>query len=232
MELYRQAWEESYGQKDNLIFYPKEEVLKFISRNVRKLVGFNKFNDILDFTTTVRGLDFGCGIGRQAILMEEFGMEAHGLDISANAIAMAQEMALYYEFPQLKERFQVFDGKKIPFPDKYFDVSVCEAVLDSMTFDLACRNIQELSRVTGKLAYVSLISGDGHTAAGQDFNKEEIVTTRHEKGTVQCYYNSEKIDALLASTEFVIKGKYLQKEISLIPAFERGRYSLVLVKKN
>jgi ubiquinone/menaquinone biosynthesis C-methylase UbiE len=229
MNNYNEAWEKSYGKGDNFIFYPKEEIVKFMSRFVRKRTGLDKFKDILDFSQKVRGLDYGCGIGRQAIFMEEFGLEAYGVDISTEAIEMAKQMAKFSGFPQMSERFSTGNGSSIDFSDQYFDVTICEAVLDSMPFELAKKNISEISRVTKKLAFISLISGKAGIA-GDAFSGEEVVQTEHEKGTVQCYYDDDKISELLKGTGFSIKSLYLMTERSKQPAYERGRYYLILQK--
>lgn len=79
-EIFKNEWEESYKRHENFIFYPHDEVVKFLNRFVRKRIDIDEFIDILPMP--LKGLDFGCGIGRQTILMEEFGIEAYGIDIS------------------------------------------------------------------------------------------------------------------------------------------------------
>ena len=46
-KLFREQWDESYVRHENHIFYPKEEVIKFLSVYVRKKIGRDKFIDIL-----------------------------------------------------------------------------------------------------------------------------------------------------------------------------------------
>ena len=48
METYVGKWEESYARYEHVIFYPKEEYVKFLNRFVRKRIGIDKFVDILD----------------------------------------------------------------------------------------------------------------------------------------------------------------------------------------
>lgn len=224
--IKKEKWEESYCRSENHIFYPKEEVIKFINRFVRKRIGTNKFKDILDFSKTVRGLDYGCGIGRQTILMKEFGMDAYGLDISEAAISRAKDLASYFGFDDLGKNFRVIDGISIPFEKEFFDITICESVIDSMHFDLAKILIHEIGRVTKELIYISLIS---------DLNgirsDEEIVQIEHEKGTVQSYYNELKIEQLLNKTNFKIQWKSHIVETDLQTSSQYGRYYLVL-KKN
>ena len=38
----------------------------------------------------LKGLDYGCGIGRNTVLMEEFNIESKGVDISQEAIEKAK----------------------------------------------------------------------------------------------------------------------------------------------
>ena len=47
MDIRKEFWEASYGRFENFMFYPKEEVVKFLNRFVRKRIGLNKFLDIL-----------------------------------------------------------------------------------------------------------------------------------------------------------------------------------------
>lgn len=37
-------------------------------------------------TRPLKGLDYGCGIGRQTLLLKEFGINAYGIDISIYTI--------------------------------------------------------------------------------------------------------------------------------------------------
>jgi ubiquinone/menaquinone biosynthesis C-methylase UbiE len=223
MKNYSDAWEQSYKNRDNHIFYPKEEVVRFLSRFVRKRTGLNEFRDVLDFSDKVRGLDYGCGIGRHTILMREFGLEAYGLDISSHAVATARQQALFFGFKDMLERFVVSDGMCIPFQDNYFDITVCEAVLDSMIFDLARKDLAEMARVTKRYLFVSLIAGERAI--------EELVQTAHEHGTIQCYYDEQKVLALIEGIPLQVKQRYLLKELCHEPAYERGRYYLILEKK-
>jgi len=48
MKLYKSEWDDSYDRYENHIFYPKEEVVKFLNHFVRKKIGNNTFRDILE----------------------------------------------------------------------------------------------------------------------------------------------------------------------------------------
>lgn len=229
MDILKDKWEESYQRYENFMFYPKEEAVKFLNRFVRKRIGIDKFKDILDFSKGVRGLDFGCGIGRLAILMREFGIDAYGVDISSRAIQMAKELAVYFGYKDMIEKFILIDGTGIPFEDNFFDVTISEGVLDSMYFELSKKVMKELDRVTKHLLFISLISGDDDKHY-REFNEEEIVEAQHEKGTIQSYYNWEKIQRLFDNTNFSITWCHLNTEKSITSKYKYGRYHLVLSK--
>jgi len=223
-------WDESYSRSENFAFYPKEESVKFLNRFVRKRVGIDKFKDILDLSKKVRGLDFGCGIGRMTILMREFGIDAYGVDISRNAIVVAKKLARHFRYTDMRGKFSVMDGKEIPFPDSFFDITISEGVLDSMDFGLARKLIKEIDRVTKKLLFLSLISGEDGRHPKQ-FCGQEIVNTKHENGTIQSYFNCEKIKRLIKGTKFTIETCHLIQDKSLIPVSLTSRYYIVLRKK-
>ena len=98
-----------------------------------------------------------------------------------------------------------------------------------MRYDVAVKVINELERVTGKLIFISFISGD-NSEHFREYSGEEIVKTKHEKGTVQSWYNWEKINDLISNTSLKIKWARLITEESLIEQYKIGRYFLVLEK--
>jgi len=206
VEIVRKTeWEQSYSRQENYIFYPKEEVVKFLNRFIRKRTGTNQFKDILIQAENLRGLDLGCGIGRQTILLEEFNIEGYGVDISSNALEEAKQLSEFMGF-DLKDRFRLLDTTQLPFEDNYFDFAISDSVLDSMDFELARDYIFELDRTVKQYVYLNLISSEsvGHGKTG-DFRVE----TEHEKGTIQSYYSEERIRKLVEQTRFEVV--FLQK---------------------
>ena len=140
------------------------------------------------------------------------------------AIQKAKEL-----FPVLSNKFAKIDGKVIPFKDSYFDISICESVIDSMNYNVAKKIIRELERVTDKLTFISFISGDD-SEHYREYSGDEIVRTKHEKDTIQSWYNWTKINDLLSNTNYKIKWARLVTEESLIDSYKYGRYNVVLEK--
>jgi len=231
MDIKKKYWEESYNRKENFIYYPYEQVVKFLNRFVRKKVGVKEYIDIIkpDGNRRLRGLDFGCGIGAQTRLMHDFGIEAYGIDISEVAIKEAKLISKWEGYEELIDRFIIYDGKHIPFEDNFFDICISEGVLDSMPFDLALHLIREIDRVTSKLAFISLISGDD-SEHYREYDGEEEVKAEHEKGTIQSYFNYTKILKLVEGTNFNIKWCRLIQEIGVNHKYKYGRYYIVLEK--
>lgn len=88
-------------------------------------LAFRDLREIVDrWTAGLNALDFGCGAGRTTRLLESWGYETVGIDISSEMLAQAQRID-----PQGDYRLVRDDGA-IPFPDGRFDV-----VLSAFTFD-------------------------------------------------------------------------------------------------
>jgi SAM-dependent methyltransferase len=68
-----------------------------------------------------RALDVGCGVGQVVARLSEAGYEAYGVDVSEPSIARAKKFC---------ERCQVYDGKRLPFPDNFFDSAGALNVLE------------------------------------------------------------------------------------------------------
>jgi ubiquinone/menaquinone biosynthesis C-methylase UbiE len=193
-------WEESYSRKENHIFYPKEEVVKFLNRFVSKRIGTNQFEQILKTNNEkLNALDLGCGIGRQTILFEEFQINGYGIDISSNAIAEAKELAKQFGY-DMDERFKTISTPSIPYSNNFFQIGICDSVLDSMNFEIAKEYISELDRVITNYLFISVIGSN----ARESESTEKIVQDNHEFGTVQSYFNIHKIHSLIENSNWKI----------------------------
>lgn len=98
---------------------------------------YAKYADTLQPATTgARALDVGCGVGQVVARLNEAGFEAHGVDVSQPNIERAAKVC---------PRCQLYDGRKLPFPDDHFAsagaLNVLEHVDEPETF------IRELVRV-------------------------------------------------------------------------------------
>jgi len=228
MEINQEKWDESYSRNENLIFYPKEEVIKFLNRFIKKRKGTTSFENLLAKDGKLKALDLGCGIGRQTILFEEFGIEGYGVDISNVAITEAKNLSENMGF-EMKDRFQVLDKVEIPFDDLFFDFAISDSVLDSMEFTFAKKYLKELDRVVEHYIYISLIATI-KSADGSDFDGEMIVNETHENGTIQSFFTPSKITELINETAFSIVHLSLNTEKNMLTNKEHGRFHVVLKK--
>lgn len=74
-------------------------------------------------------LDAGCGNGRNSRYLIEAGLYLYGADSSVQAIKQIRGLARELAPALPEENFVVADLAKLPYPDQYFDVVICSAVL-------------------------------------------------------------------------------------------------------
>lgn len=225
---HREQWDSSYRNRDNYLFYPNEEVVRFFSRYVRKRVGREKFRAVSDIH---RVLCLGCGIGRHVFFCDDMQREAWGIDLSHEALKEARGLAEHLGRPHLGDRFLQCSGSALPFADDQFGATISHGVLDSMPFELARSVMREVQRVTdpGGVFYLDLISGDDSDHA-REFNGEITVESAHEQGTVQSYFNFGKIEGLIADSGFTLEECLLVQREDVTRGGRKGRYHLVLRK--
>ena len=73
---------------------------------------YSKYADALKPLKPGAGaLDVGCGVGQVVAKLQEAAFEAHGVDVSEPNIERARKFS---------DRCQLYDGKKLPFPDQHF----------------------------------------------------------------------------------------------------------------
>ena len=187
-------WEESYKQFDNFLFYPHEELVRFVSKYIRKKIGFEKFINSKGYVHNSKILDIGCGIGRHLIFAYEMGLDPYGVDISNTAIEFAKEWLNKKGFNAQHKHLMCGDITKLKWEDSFFDYAVSHGVLDSMTLNIAYESCKEIARVMKKdsLFYCDLISGED-SLHPNGFNGEEIVKSDQEKNTIQLYFDIELI---------------------------------------
>jgi SAM-dependent methyltransferase len=83
-----------------------------------------------------RVLDVGCGVGQVVARLSEAGFEAHGVDVSEPNIERARRFC---------PRCQLYDGRKLPFDEGFFDTAGALNVLEHVDEPEAF--IKELVRV-------------------------------------------------------------------------------------
>lgn len=226
MDLKKEEWNFSYLNKDNFVFYPHEEIIRFTARYIAKRVGLDKVNYLVDKQSKI--LDLGCGIGRHLIFFNDLGMDIYGVDLSEEAINVGEKW-LDKENIEYKNKLFVGSANSLPWNEGTFDFIVSHAVLDSMTFDIAKSVVSECHRVITKdgLFYCDLIGENN--LHGPGFEKEIIVDTAHEKGTIQSYFTENKIQNLFEGFFEIIEIKHIINKDCISKEYN-SRYHLILKK--
>ncbi|MGV3771976.1 MAG: class I SAM-dependent methyltransferase [Verrucomicrobiales bacterium] len=83
---------------------------------------YRKYTDSLKvIRASARLLDVGCGAGQVVKSLDDAGYQAYGVDVSEPNIAYASKVS---------SRCQVYDGKKLPFADRFFAAAGALNVLE------------------------------------------------------------------------------------------------------
>lgn len=95
-------------------------------------------------------LDVGCAKGFMLHDMAELipGITVKGVDVSEYAIANAIE--------DMKPHVQVADARKLPFPDKSFDVVIAINTIHNLEIEECAEALREIERVRRKGAFVTV----------------------------------------------------------------------------
>ncbi len=224
MNLKVEEWDLSYRNRDNFVFYPHEEIIRFAAKYIAKRIGLNEVN----IKTDGKVLDLGCGIGRHVIFFEKLGIDAYGIDLSKEAIEIASN---WLEKENINPGDKLFHGsaENLPWSQNEFDFIVSHGVLGSMPLDIARNIVKECHRVIKSegLFYCDLIGDD--TKHGINFEEEIVIETKHEKGTIQSYFTLGKIQHLIKDL-FEIKeiNKIITQDV--ITQNYYSRYHLILKK--
>lgn len=107
-----------------------------------------RFRDHYDLTAQSSVLDVGCGKG---FMLHDFregipGITVAGVDISEYAISNAMD--------DVKPFVQVGDAKKLPYPDKSFDVTISINTIHNLHLEECKQSLREISRVSRRGSFI------------------------------------------------------------------------------
>ncbi|GAK44772.1 methyltransferase type 11 [Tepidicaulis marinus] len=214
------AWETAYAKGQNFVFYPHEEIIRFLARHVRRRTGLDSYKDMMPGAKGARLLDVGCGIGRHLLLSHQMSFDTYGIDLSSKAIDLARDWLKREGMEKTDEQILQGDVRHLPWPEDYFQVALSHGVFDSMPTEIARAGIEDLARVMikGGLFYCDLVAGNAI---------EETVESEHEKDTVQSYFDQRKID-LLFEGRFKIVEQALTHRDDVLNGTRMSRWHLIL----
>jgi SAM-dependent methyltransferase len=111
-----------------------------------------------------RVLDIGCATGMIVRRLNELGCEAHGIDVSAWAVANA-------EHPNVR----LASADKLPYPDAFFDVVISCHALEHIPENVFAGSIREMNRVCSKYFFHMLpLIGTGPYTGDPEAVKREL----------------------------------------------------------
>ena len=225
----RSEWNASFKKKDNYLFYPHEEIIRFASKYIRKKVGLTDFLDVDSDWRNSKILDLGCGIGRHVIFFHHLGLDCYGVDLSKDAVSFARRWGNRERIQDVTSHFVVSDIRNMPFQNEYFRYVVSHGVLDSMHFEIAQKGVIEVSRIMmkGGLFYVDLIAPQKSLEAPLLQSDEVLVSGPHEESTIQSYFDLPKIH-LLFDGLFEIKDHAILHRYQETSGISTTRHHLVL----
>lgn len=188
-------WKDIYSKRFGGMWYPSEGFVKFSAIYLQRRVGI----EIYDIKRKVnRILDAGCGIGRHIIFFVEQGFDVYGIDISKEAVEIANA---WLAKKGLKADLRIGDIEKLPFKDGYFDVVISHGVIDHIPFSKAKKAMDEIRRVCVSNGYIFITlrsTEDSEFGRGEEVAHNTFVLQEgYEKGIIQHYFDLEEIKELL-----------------------------------
>lgn len=187
----RAAWDRFYDEDRYVMMWPSDSVVRFV-RRFRFAYGEGE-----------SALDLGCGNGRHLFLLAREAFRPVGVDLSARAVARANEWMSQEGFDSCAE---VSDGGALRFPDAHFGIAVSDGVLDSMLPDVAKLLVAEVLRCLrpGGEFFATL-----RASADRDFMQIGRVVAPNtveveddcERGTVQHFFDASEVEELISGFE-------------------------------
>ncbi len=142
----RQSIEKIYHDKKY-----KDGIVSYSEKSENRAYKF--FHNIIGDVNGLKVLDFGCGTGWMGIALAKSGAEVYGIDISAELIKKALQLA---ERERLSDKicFHEMPAEKLAFPNDYFDVIFGSAILHHTDVKIAMQNILRVLKPEGRAIFI------------------------------------------------------------------------------
>lgn len=176
-------------------WYPGESVVKFTARYLKRRTGIKTWQKKRNVK---RILDAGCGNGRHVIFFSEQGFDVYGIDISKDAIRIADE---WLNSKCLNAELRVGSLTDLPYENGFFDVIISYGVLDHMSLSDLNKSIREIKRVLKADGYFHLTlrsTEDSEFGRGKELEHNIFrLDGGYAKGTIQHYFDLDEIRRIL-----------------------------------
>ena len=185
----------------------------------RKIGAIGKVENILDLTkdlTISNVIDIGAGDGNVLALLDkkDFCSDLTAVEISDSAIEQIRKKNIL----RLRE-IELFDGYKIPFEDKTFDLAICSHVIEHVEF------LRKLLREIKRVSKMQILEVPIDFSFQVDKKFEHFNSYGHIN-----IYTPSLFNFLLYTEGFEIlkhKNSLYQKEVI---KFQNKKYSITLIK--
>ncbi len=185
----------------NIILRPNASpIYNFLTyiENSRKIEGEVEHRKILD-----------CGAGGPIpplVLFYQNGFECTGIDISANALELADGFCLKNEIPA---KFIHGDMREMPFNDSEFDFVYEHYSMCHLTKSETGKAVTEMNRVlkSGGLAYLGVISDDTWPILGKETSPGEWIQEENDSLVTHSFFTDDEADNLVSDWEVLQKEK-------------------------
>ena len=159
----QKAWDDEHKEPQVLHRMDSEDA----SSGVEKFLQFLQEKNI----PHEKGIEMGCGKGRNAIWLAKKGVQMTGFDFSPAAIALSKQRA---EAADVHASFQVADATHTwPFADEIFDIGIdCFASTDIESAEGRAFALSEMRRVLKPAGYLMSYMH----AAGGEFHRKVTAT--------------------------------------------------------
>ena len=225
-------WNEAYERGGNVVFYPHEEIVRFLNKYVRKRTGIAEFKNIMHLTDDewreFTSLDLGCGIGRHIKLLDEFGLNPYGVDLSSDAVGLGQKWMHSLGKQELADKMTVGSVTELPYENEFFNICVSHSVLDCMPRDLARIGIKEAFRVLKRngLMYLDFYM-DGKKGDCDEQAKEGF-----DINTIKSYFTEDSIKSFIGDKADIHEFKIIRATDVDGNEIEYGCRAHLILQKN
>lgn len=160
----------------------------FFARMLHEMIRFYRAFIIKMFLNPATCLDVGCGTGRMVKWLRFFGIDAHGIEISKQALEMAE--------PSLKQYLKEGDITKLPVEDKQYDLVVTFDVLEHVERGKIKKAVEESIRVAKKHVMHKIYTRENLWITwfhSRDFSDVSVFPRHHWK---KIFHEAEKVKVL------------------------------------